>query len=158
MMTSKERMEAAFQCKEVDRVPVFCEQGGINRRALGITYHEMVTDGEKNALTDLAWHDVIGDDGVGVYFDTGVLAEAFGKPLLTSKKSRRTRTPPGTSSSHPTTTTTSSASTSWLRPAFARCSRAPTSSPHELATRSCRARSRSNLSSRSVACAACSSC
>jgi uroporphyrinogen decarboxylase len=82
MMTSKERMEAAFQCKEVDRVPVFCEQGGINRRALGITYHEMVTNGELNARTDLAWHDVIGDDGVGVYFDTAVLAEGYGQPLI----------------------------------------------------------------------------
>ena len=51
MMTSKERMEAAFKCEEVDRVPVFCEQGGINRRALGITYQEMVTDGEKCAVT-----------------------------------------------------------------------------------------------------------
>jgi uroporphyrinogen decarboxylase len=85
-MTSKERMEAAFRCKEVDRVPVFAEQGGINRRALGITYYEMVTDGEKNAMTDLAWHDLIGDDGVGVYFDTGVLAEAFGQPLLYLKE------------------------------------------------------------------------
>jgi uroporphyrinogen decarboxylase len=80
-MTSKERMEAAFQCKEVDRVPVFCEQGGINRRALGISYYEMVTDGALNAATDLAWHDLIGDDGVGVYFDTCVLAEGFGQPL-----------------------------------------------------------------------------
>jgi len=82
MMTSKERMEAAFKCEEVDRVPVFCEQGGINRRALGITYQEMVTDGEKCAATDLAWHDLIGDDGVGVYFDTCVLAESYGQPLI----------------------------------------------------------------------------
>jgi uroporphyrinogen decarboxylase len=81
MMTSKERMERAFRCEEVDRVPVFCEQGGINRRALGISYREMVTDGELNARTDLAWHDLIGDDGVGVYFDTCVLAEGFGQKL-----------------------------------------------------------------------------
>ncbi len=82
MMTSKERMEAAFQCREVDRVPVFCEQGGINRRALGISYYDMVTNGELNARTDLAWHDLIGDDGVGVYFDTCVLAEGFGQKLI----------------------------------------------------------------------------
>jgi uroporphyrinogen decarboxylase len=82
MMTSKERMEAAFRSREVDRVPVFSEQGGINRRALGISYHEMVTDGELNARTDLAWHDLVGDDGVGVYFDTCVLAEGFGQPLI----------------------------------------------------------------------------
>jgi len=44
----------AFQCKEVDRVPVFSEQGASTGAPLGITYHEMVTDGEKNAMTDLA--------------------------------------------------------------------------------------------------------
>jgi uroporphyrinogen-III decarboxylase len=86
MMTSKERMEAAFQCKEVDRVPVFCEQSGINRRALGITYYEMVTNGELCARTDLAWHDLIGDDVVGAYFDTAVLAEGFGQPLIFLKE------------------------------------------------------------------------
>jgi len=85
-MTSKERMEAAFRCEEVDRVPVFCEQGGINRRALGITYQEMVTNGELCARTDLAWHDLIGDDGCGVYFDTCVLAEAWGQPLIYLKE------------------------------------------------------------------------
>ena len=58
-MNGKERVHAALRRQPVDRVPVFAEQGGINRRALGITYYEMVTDGEKNAMTDLAWHDLI---------------------------------------------------------------------------------------------------
>ena len=134
------------------------EQGGINRRALGITYDEMVTDGEKNALTDLAGHDVIGDDGVGVYFDTGVLAQAFGQPLLYLKEEPPYPYPAGYILKSPDDYHNLERIDLMAAPRFREMLKGTDIIAHELATRSCRARSRSNLSSRSVACAACSSC
>lgn len=82
MMTSRQRVAAAFSFEEVDRVPVWCHVVGLSRRTLGVSYSEYAQSAEVAARCQLAWNDLIGDDFVDAYFDVAVEAAGFGQRMI----------------------------------------------------------------------------
>lgn len=82
MMTSKERVEAAFAFGEVDRVPVWTHITGLSRRALGVTYSDYELDPEVAARCQIAWNDLMDDDFVYCFLDVAAEAAGFGQKML----------------------------------------------------------------------------
>jgi uroporphyrinogen decarboxylase len=81
-MTSLERVGAALQFKEADRVPAVPLVCGASRRVYGTTYAEWSQDGELAAKCMLQAHDLIGFDGLLTLVDLSVEAADLGQEMV----------------------------------------------------------------------------
>jgi uroporphyrinogen decarboxylase len=81
-MTSLERVAAALQHKEGDRVPAVPLVCGASRRVYGTSYAEWAQDGELAAKCLLQAHDLIGFDGLLTLVDLSVEAADFGQEMV----------------------------------------------------------------------------
>ena len=77
-MTGKERILAALQMKEPDRVPVFPLAHFCTARFSGLTVREFATSAEKMASSLMAAVDRFGWDGIHPGSDVAVEGEAVG--------------------------------------------------------------------------------
>lgn len=81
-MTSLERVGAALQFKEADRVPAAPLICGASRRVYGTTYAEWSQDGELAAKCMLQAHELIGFDGILTLVDLSVEAADLGQEMV----------------------------------------------------------------------------
>jgi len=81
-MTSLERVAAALQHKEADRVPAAPLVCGASRRVYGVTYAEWAQDGELAAKCMLQAQELIGFDGMLMLVDLSVEAADFGQEMV----------------------------------------------------------------------------
>jgi len=81
-MTSLERVAAALQHKEADRVPAAPLVCGASRRVYGVTYAEWAQDGELAAKCMLQAQELIGFDGMLTLVDLSVEAADFGQEMV----------------------------------------------------------------------------
>lgn len=85
MMTSLERVEAAFQLKEPDRVPVQLRLLGGRRRVTGVYYSDLVQNGELAAKCALETQELLEDDLLYAMLDMSVEPEGFGQKMIYMK-------------------------------------------------------------------------
>ena len=81
-MNSLERVAAALQHKEADRVPAAPLVCGASRRVYGVTYAEWAQDGELAAKCLLQAQELIGFDGLLTLVDLSVEAADFGQEMV----------------------------------------------------------------------------
>ena len=81
-MNSLERVAAALQHKEADRVPAAPLVCGASRRVYGVTYAEWAQDGELAAKCQLQAQELIGYDGILTLVDLSVEAADFGQEMV----------------------------------------------------------------------------
>ena len=81
-MTSLERVAAALQHKEADRVPAAPLVCGAARRVYGVTYAEWAQDGELAAKCMLQAQELIGFDGMLTLVDLSVEAADLGQEMV----------------------------------------------------------------------------
>ena len=81
-MNSLERVAAALQHKEADRVPAAPLVCGASRRVYGVTYAEWAQDGELAAKCMLQAQELIGFDGMLMLVDLSVEAADFGQEMV----------------------------------------------------------------------------
>jgi len=81
-MTSLERVAAALQHKEADRVPAAPLVCGASRRVYGVTYAEWAQDGELAAKCMLQAQELIGFDGILTLVDLSVEAADLGQEMV----------------------------------------------------------------------------
>ena len=81
-MNSLERVAAALQHKEADRVPAAPLVCGASRRVYGVTYAEWSQDGELAAKCMLQAQELIGFDGILTLVDLSVEAADFGQEMV----------------------------------------------------------------------------
>lgn len=82
MPTHLERIGAALQFQETDRVPTAPLVCGASRRVYGATYAEWAQDGELAAKCMVQAHDLIGFDGILTLVDLSVEAADFGQEMV----------------------------------------------------------------------------
>lgn len=82
MTTSLERVVAALQHKEGDRVPCAPLICGASRRVYGVTYAEWSQDGELAAKCMLQAQELVGFDGFLTLVDLSVEAADFGQEVV----------------------------------------------------------------------------
>jgi uroporphyrinogen decarboxylase len=80
-MTPLERVLAAIQMKEVDRVPCIPLVGGASRRVYGCGYEEWSTDGEIAAKSLLQAQSLLGFDAIVTEIDLNVEASDLGQEI-----------------------------------------------------------------------------
>ncbi len=80
-MTGKNRVEAAINFEEVDRVPVYPLNHFATARVAGYKISEFATDGKKMAKSLIAAYKMYGYDGVHPGVDVSVEGEAVGSKL-----------------------------------------------------------------------------
>ena len=85
MMTSLERVQAAVQLKEPDRVPVFSFPFSISHRVYGCTLSEWIQDGELAGKSVVQYQKLIGDDIVLGGLDSMSEAHGFGQEIIFPK-------------------------------------------------------------------------
>ena len=81
-MTPLERVLAAIQFKEADRVPCMPLIGGASRRVYGCSYEEWSKDGEIAAKSLLQAQDLLGFDAILTEVDLNVEAADLGQEII----------------------------------------------------------------------------
>jgi len=81
-MTSMERIVAAVQHKEADRVPCCPMIAGASRRVYGVTYAEWAKDGELTGKCMLQAQELVGFDFFLTLVDLSVEAADFGQEVV----------------------------------------------------------------------------
>ncbi|MCZ7664865.1 MAG: uroporphyrinogen decarboxylase family protein [Thermoleophilia bacterium] len=81
-MTGLERIVAALQHKEADRVPAGPLVCGAARRVYGITYDEWAQDADLAVQSMVHAHKLIGMDGVLMLVDLSIEAADFGQSMV----------------------------------------------------------------------------
>jgi uroporphyrinogen decarboxylase len=76
-----ERVEAAVEHKETDRIPVFTCAVSASSRVLGVSFDEFHRDAELAGKCLLAWNELIGDDIICGFWHSIVEASGFGQEI-----------------------------------------------------------------------------